>query len=123
MNLPETVNILGITYKVIEVDVVNKNEPRFGELNFATSEIRIDQELPDEKKIQVLMHEILHGIFDGLGMEELCKDERSVQSIATALCCIFGASNITTMLDKEDKIVTEYYADGALIGTVSQGVQ
>lgn len=123
MILPKTVNILGITYKVLEVDTVNKNEPRFGELNFATSEIRIDKELPDEKKIQVFMHEILHGVFDGLGMEELCTDERAVQSIATALCCIFGASNIAAMLDKEDKEVTTFYADGMPIETVSQGVQ
>lgn len=112
MILPETVNILGITYKVLEVDTVNKNEPRFGELNFATSEIRIDRELPDEKKIQVFMHEIMHGIFDGLGMEELCNDERTVQSIATALCCIFGADSITTMLNKEAKMKVTLYADG-----------
>ena len=40
------------------------------------------------------MHEILHAVFDLLGMEELAENEKAVQSIATALHQVFIAQSI-----------------------------
>lgn len=40
------INILGVEYTVLEVEVVNKEEPRKGEINFLTNEIRIDRQMP-----------------------------------------------------------------------------
>lgn len=79
------VKILGLTYCISEVDCVNKEELRRGEINFLTNEIRIDKSMPDDLKKQVLIHEILHAVFDQLGYEDLCTDESKVQGIATAL--------------------------------------
>lgn len=84
-------NILGVTYKVMEVDVVDKREFKFGEIDFITNEIRIDRNLPKTLKNQTLMHEILHAIFQLLGME---KEESEVQSLATALHQVFTAQTI-----------------------------
>lgn len=81
----KTVKILGLTYRITEVECVNKEELRRGEINFLTNEIRIDQSLPEDLKGQVLIHEVLHAIFDLLGYEDLCSDENKVQGIATAL--------------------------------------
>ena len=79
------INILGMTYHVEEVDCVNKFEPRKGEINFMTNEIRIDKSLPKDLKEQTLLHEIIHAICDLLGMDESCEDETKVQGLATAL--------------------------------------
>jgi hypothetical protein len=79
------VNILGVTYRVKEVKVVNKQDWRKGQIDFVKCRIRIDSSMSRKMKEQTLMHEVLHGILEGLGMEELNSDERAVQSIASAL--------------------------------------
>ena len=89
-----SVNILGVIYTVEEVDVGNKVEPRRGEINYLTNEIKIDKNMPLSLKKQVLMHEILHAVFDLLGLDELTENENLVQSIATALHQIFTAQSI-----------------------------
>lgn len=85
MKLPKSINILGVTYKIKEVKVVNKHTPRNGEINFCNQTIKIDKSLPDDKKRQVLLHEILHGICELLGMDDIGDDEHVIQSLATAL--------------------------------------
>lgn len=92
--LPSKLNILGVTYTIKEVEVVSKEELRKGEINFLKCEIRIDRELPKSAKEQVLMHEILHAIFDLIGLPELVQDENKVQSIATALHHVFTTQTI-----------------------------
>lgn len=88
------INILGVMYTVEEVDTVNKTDPRKGEIDYLTNEIKIDKYMPQSLKEQVLMHEILHATFDLLGMDELAEDEKKVQCIATALHQIFTAQAI-----------------------------
>lgn len=92
--MDRTINILGVLYQVKEVDTVNKAEPRRGEINFLTNEIRIDRNMPESLKEQVLMHEILHAVLDLLGFDKLAQDEKKVQSIATALHHIFSTQVI-----------------------------
>ena len=88
------INILGVLYTVNEVECVNKAEPRKGEINYLTNEIKLDKNMPQTLKEQVLMHEILHATFDLLGLSELAEDEKAVQSIATALHQIFTTQTI-----------------------------
>jgi hypothetical protein len=90
MDTPTTINILGIEYTIKEVDVIDKYVPKFGMIDYTTSEILIDKTLSSNKKIQTLIHEVMHGIFEGLGYDELNSDEEKVQSIATALHSVFG---------------------------------
>ena len=58
------INILGVEYLIEEVEVVNKCEPRRGEINYLTGIIRLDRNMPPTLKEQVLTHEILHAVFD-----------------------------------------------------------
>lgn len=90
----KSVNILGVDYKINEVECVNKNEPRKGEVNYLTCEIKIDRAMPEKLKEQTLMHEILHATFEAIGLFDLAQDEEKVQSIATALHQIFAAQTI-----------------------------
>ncbi|SCJ58689.1 Uncharacterised protein [uncultured Clostridium sp.] len=84
------INILGVSYTIEEVDTVNKTNPRRGEINYLTNEIKIDKNMPASLKEQVLMHEILHAVFDLIGLDKLSEDEKKVQSIATALHHVFS---------------------------------
>lgn len=83
--MTKAVRILGLDYEIEEVECVSKEELRRGEINFLTNQIRIDKSMPEDLKKQVLIHEMMHAIFDLLGFEDLCTDENKVQSIATAL--------------------------------------
>ena len=85
----EIFDVLGIRYKVREVPVVNKDEPRKGQINFLTNEILIDGSMPNDAKGQTLMHEIIHAICDLTGNYDIGENETAVQSLSTALYYFF----------------------------------
>lgn len=88
------VDILGIPYQVKEVECVNKCDPRKGEIDFLTCEIKIDKEMPEELKEQTLMHEIIHAICDAQGYYDIGENENVVQGLATALYHTFKSQPI-----------------------------
>lgn len=86
--MPKSVNILGIDYKVEECETVDKFDPAFGQIDYASQTIRVDSTLTEQKREAVFIHEILHGVLDGLGMSDFNENESAVQSLATALYCV-----------------------------------
>lgn len=85
----KVINIMGIPYEVIEVDQISKEQMLAGEIDFIHQIIRLDKGLSSETKGQTLMHEIMHGVCQGLGLYELGGSECAIQSIASALYQIF----------------------------------
>jgi hypothetical protein len=85
MELPKTVDIMGLIYRVEEVDIVNKFTPRNGEIDFQSQIIKIDKGLTEDRKAVVLIHEVLHGELEALGLSEISDNENMVQSLAIAL--------------------------------------
>ena len=81
----EKITVMGIEYTVEYVEVVNKEEPRFGQVDFFESRIQIDRSLSEDMKKQTLLHEILHCICQGLGLYDIGENENAIQSMATAL--------------------------------------
>lgn len=78
---PKSVNILGINYSIIycstpsEVDIF-KRSSLWGQIDYWTRTIRIyDNESSQEDIIQILLHEILHGIANDLHLKSLSKQE------------------------------------------------
>lgn len=59
-------------YQVSEVESVNKFEPRKGEIDYFQRLIKIDKDMTDRDKRETLLHEIIHGIeeFMGIDLEE-----------------------------------------------------
>ncbi len=88
-----TITILGIPYTIEEVDVVDKYNPYNGLILYNECCIRIDRDLPVEMKNRVLLHEIVHGIFNLLGYTEDAENEQKVQGLATALHLLLKSQN------------------------------
>ena len=94
------IKIMGIPFKIVEKAVVCKGESGItrGAIDFSNDTIEIDEELSAERKEQVIIHEVIHAIFDLIGDEELTKDERTVQSLSAALYCVIKENNLFSLL-------------------------
>ena len=84
------VNICGVPYKVYhKEDAFGADTVHFGEIRYKESEIYISKGMSEELVKQTLFHEMLHGIFFGIGRNDLCNDEVLVQSLAQAMTGTF----------------------------------
>ena len=91
MELPEKIDILGITYEIRLVDVIDHNPNLVGHISCPYQTIQIKASLPDDQKMQTFIHEVLHGIDEGLGFPlNSMEDEQLVQQIATGFNQTFG---------------------------------
>ena len=88
---PIMINILGIPYELCEVDVIDKNVHLVGQINYQEQKIQIEKGLGEDYRKQTIMHEVLHGIFEALGYDDINADEQKVQSISSALHQVFGS--------------------------------
>lgn len=88
----DRVNILGIEYEVRYVNNLVEIENLFGEIDYRKQIIRIDESMNDDRKKVTFIHEVIHGIFEGLGFNELNQDEEKIQSIASALYLVLKSN-------------------------------
>jgi len=93
-NRPDHVNILGIDYAILyfekpsDVDV-HRRESLWGQIDYWTRAIRVYDDgagKPADLWVTIL-HEVLHGIGDGMGLEKFSKDcdDSMVDILALAL--------------------------------------
>ena len=82
MRIPATVDILGIPYEVVTDEMEDSED---GCISPRRQRITLREGLCDEKRVQVYLHELIHGILDQLGYAELYEDERLVQGLAIGL--------------------------------------
>lgn len=72
MKIPESVRIHGVEYKVVLVqNLMNGATAAYGHIDYENSVIELSDTFGTEhqKRCQVLLHEILHGIREANGME------------------------------------------------------
>lgn len=93
MNIKQ-IKILATEYQVEEVNQINKYERLLGEIQYTEQKIKIDKDISEDMKKEVLIHEILHGILEKLGYIELNDDEQKVQSIASTLYSVLKENKI-----------------------------
>ena len=79
--VPQMVNVLGLAYEVAREDLDDEN----GFIDPRRQRIVISSRISDERAEQTFFHELLHGIFDQLGREDLYEDEQLVQTLAVGL--------------------------------------
>lgn len=81
----DRVNILGIDYEIKYLNDLIERENLYGEINFHKQRIRIDESMEQDRKARTLIHEILHGIMESLGYNDINCDEEKIQNISNAL--------------------------------------
>ena len=82
MEIPATVDILGIPYEVVTEDM---EEGEDGCISPRKQRITLREGMCDERRTQVYLHELVHGILDQLGYSDLYDDEHLVQGLAIGL--------------------------------------
>ena len=100
-NRPETVNILGLEYKIIyvdnpaEVDIL-KRSSLWGQIDYWTRTIRVyAANRTDEDIWQTIIHEVLHGIAESLHLKNLQGDQNhdSLDILALAIADVMFRNN------------------------------
>jgi hypothetical protein len=81
-----TINILGLDYVIERVPYISKEEWPMAKIDFIGQKILIDESLGEDKSNVALLHEVIHGICEGLGFHEENNNETFIQSLATSLC-------------------------------------
>lgn len=79
-----SVNILGVRYQIVRKPLMRERNC-WGEIDYLNQRIEIEEALTSDKLNIVLLHEILHGIFEELGFADENANEHLVQSLATAI--------------------------------------
>lgn len=78
---PDVINILGIKYQILYVDKPSevdtfKRESLWGQVDYWTRTIRIyDNGRSDEDVWQIILHEVLHVIAEGLKLKALSNEK------------------------------------------------
>lgn len=84
------VNICGVPHSVIhKEDSFNSDAIHFGEIDYKKCEIKLSTGMNKELEKQTLVHEMLHGLFLGIGRNDLHNDEQLVQALAQAMTGCF----------------------------------
>lgn len=83
-------------YKVIQTDEVVhvNNKLCYGSIDYDNLIIKLKNEYPEQKKIQTLWHEIVHGIIREYKISEDCDSETLVDTLATGIVQVLK-DNIT----------------------------
>ncbi len=88
-------HILGHTYVVEESEALMKDQ-EWGHTDFSSERIRLFSDAPEAAKLDTLLHEIGHVIFELTGVRSLLKggkdlpsrEETMVQAFGNAMVCV-----------------------------------
>jgi len=110
MQLPETVEILNRTYKIVEEDLTESTY--IGVSRSDKGVIKIEKTLDNQEKANTFLHEMIHTLLIAMGhvvegKEELLHTEKNVTIISNGLATIFRDNpdtfkNIIDNLERDD---------------------
>lgn len=90
--IPEVIKIGGINYKVKTVTACDEDDLNIdGKILFPIQEIRIKKGLEKQYEENILLHEIVHGIFQFCGWEQ---NEENVTRLSNALYQVLKDNDI-----------------------------
>lgn len=68
--IPGKVRIGGLEYDVKQVEGLIQHHNLAGQIVYSSGVIKIDAGLPEDRKEQILIHEVLHGVFEEAGYND-----------------------------------------------------
>lgn len=74
-----SLRIGGLDYRVSLDPWLIRDEGADGQIQYTTTEIILDESLSDGKRLQVLLHEILHGLINHAGAKDVFADESACE--------------------------------------------
>jgi len=83
------IKVLNLEYEIIELSLVDNDIDLLGQINHREQIIRIRNDISEERKKVVLLHEVLHAIFQQTGFNEEHNDEHLIESLSIALYQVF----------------------------------
>ena len=93
MKIPSKIKVGGMTYKIDQVSSYDmaKGCDNWGKTDFSTLSIKVDKELPQERKEESFLHEVFHTIMHSTGLfrEVKEKEEDFVLRISQAVYQVF----------------------------------
>lgn len=87
----DSLKILGQLYTLEVVEEISRSDLLNGMIDHDNQIIYIRKSLPEEKKKEVLLHEVIHGISEALDMD---LKEKAVQMLARSLYDFLTANQI-----------------------------
>ena len=85
MNETPSITICGIPYSIVLEKDNFDVDLHFGQVDYKTCTIRINEDIAEELQFEALCHEMLHAILVHIGRSEMSQDEEFVQSLANAI--------------------------------------
>ena len=81
--IPDKIKIGGMPYKIFQTpDVFCSDTEHLGEIKYRECKININCNMPEEMKLQTLIHQWVHGELFAIGYDDLREDEKVVQNFA-----------------------------------------
>lgn len=93
MNIKK-IKILATEYEVEEVEQIDKYQRLLGQIGYIEQKIKIDKNISEDMKKETLIHEILHGTLEKLGLDEINEDEQKVHSIASTMYLVLKENKL-----------------------------
>ncbi len=85
------------------------HEPLFGQIDYANTTIKLDTQQSEQREVLTLWHEIVHGIFEGAGVQG--QDEKLVDAVARGILQVLQDNPALASLSVESDL--EIYGDSA----------
>ena len=86
------IKILSMEYEVKEVDNIEHGSDEIGRIQHLDNLILIKRGINEERKKVVLIHEIIHAIFEQLGFSEEHDNEHLINSLANSIYQVFTSN-------------------------------
>lgn len=87
------VKVLAKTYEIVEVDQIEFGASLLGQIDHIEDLIKIYKNMSFQNKKVTLLHEILHSIFEQLGLDEEHDNEQLIKTISTVIVQILESND------------------------------
>lgn len=90
--LPNKIDVAGINYEIKIVDGLAEEHGLGGQILYEKGIIKIDSDMCQDKKEQILVHEMLHAVFNESGYDK--QDEDMINRLSIVLYQVLKNNNL-----------------------------
>ncbi|MGN7402752.1 ImmA/IrrE family metallo-endopeptidase [Cytobacillus praedii] len=105
--IPNKVKVAGVKYVIKEIENMEIEFNQLGQILYTKGIIKIDDGMSLERKEQVFVHELLHGIFYEAGFEE--QDEDMINRVGIVLYQVLKDNRFSFGSEKQIEGMTMNY--------------